>query len=253
VLFPREHGAYGQLLFPLVTSLASGRPTVGAVLLVTASVAAFLAHESLLVALGHRGGRAAREQRREARRSLAAFGGVFALSGSAALVVTTPDVRAALWIPVVLGLLVAGAVVARLERTTLGELLVALALTSVCIPVALASQVQWSAALTTCVVFASAFAAATVSVRSVVGRGSKVAARSSGLAMALALAIPSALALAYQWGAIPIAGVYAALPMCATAFGLGARPPAPKNLRVVGWTLIAASALTSGILVLMRR
>ena len=49
MLLPREHGAYGQLLFPRLSALLIGRPAPGAYLLGAAAVAAFLAHESLLV------------------------------------------------------------------------------------------------------------------------------------------------------------------------------------------------------------
>ena len=63
-LVPREHGAYGQLAFPLITSfLVAGVSTVS--LLIAASVVAgFLAHEPLLVLVGRRGARAQRQQRR---------------------------------------------------------------------------------------------------------------------------------------------------------------------------------------------
>jgi len=33
VLVPREHGAYGQLLFPLLSALLIGHPSAGAYLL----------------------------------------------------------------------------------------------------------------------------------------------------------------------------------------------------------------------------
>ncbi|PWT82253.1 MAG: hypothetical protein C5B57_08975 [Blastocatellia bacterium] len=49
IMLPREHGVYGQMLFPLATALLVGRPTVPAFALVAAGVFAFLAHESLLV------------------------------------------------------------------------------------------------------------------------------------------------------------------------------------------------------------
>ncbi|HEY5937251.1 MAG TPA: YwiC-like family protein, partial [Kofleriaceae bacterium] len=56
-LWPREHGAYVQLLVPLLTGLAARVPTIAAVLLAIAACAAFLANEPLLVVLGHRGAR----------------------------------------------------------------------------------------------------------------------------------------------------------------------------------------------------
>ncbi len=49
---PKEHGAYGQLAFPLVTALAVSGTSVPAGLIALAVVACFLAHEPLLVLLG---------------------------------------------------------------------------------------------------------------------------------------------------------------------------------------------------------
>src|SRR5262245_28487506 len=69
-MLPREHGAYGQLLFPLVTALAVGWPTVAAYGLAVAGIALFVAHEPLLVVMGQRGVRAEREQTRRAWRWL---------------------------------------------------------------------------------------------------------------------------------------------------------------------------------------
>jgi len=66
-VLPKEHGAYGPLLFPLLTALTVGRRTPSALLLGAAAVCAFLTHEPLLVLLGQRGPRAAREQRSLAR------------------------------------------------------------------------------------------------------------------------------------------------------------------------------------------
>ena len=69
LLIPREHGAYGQLLMPLLVSLVIGGAAAGALALAAAAVAAFLAHEPLLVLLGQRDGRASRDRNADARRS----------------------------------------------------------------------------------------------------------------------------------------------------------------------------------------
>src|SRR5512144_1851394 len=73
-LFPREHGAWGQLAFPLATGLNIGRPGPAAFLLCAAVVAAFLGHEPLLVVLGQRGHRARDAHGRRALRALAVSG-----------------------------------------------------------------------------------------------------------------------------------------------------------------------------------
>ena len=47
-MLPKEHGAYGQLLFPIATALAIGHPGPGAALLSAAALCAFLGHEPLV-------------------------------------------------------------------------------------------------------------------------------------------------------------------------------------------------------------
>jgi hypothetical protein len=99
-MLPREHGAYGQLLFPLATALAIGRPGWPAVALALAAIAVFLAHEPLLVLVGQRGLRAARERGSEARRWLAAFAGAAVVCGAAALAGLPAEARVALLLPI---------------------------------------------------------------------------------------------------------------------------------------------------------
>src|SRR5689334_17708106 len=100
-MIPREHGAYGQLLVPLITALAIGRPGVAAVALAVAIVAAFLAHEPLLVLLGQRGARVARDRRGPAMWWLAVFAGIAVLLGGTALMMVDRAVRTALAVPLV--------------------------------------------------------------------------------------------------------------------------------------------------------
>jgi len=54
-MIPREHGAYGQLLFPLATALLIARPTAAALAIAGVAVTVFLLHEWLLVMIGGRG------------------------------------------------------------------------------------------------------------------------------------------------------------------------------------------------------
>ena len=59
-LKPKEHGAYAILGIPIVTALLVAGPQVAGVCVAIAAVAGFLAHEPMLVAVGHRGARAQR-------------------------------------------------------------------------------------------------------------------------------------------------------------------------------------------------
>lgn len=51
-LFPKEHGADAQLVFPLVTGMALAVPTLSTLSLGAAGVAFFLANESAAILLG---------------------------------------------------------------------------------------------------------------------------------------------------------------------------------------------------------
>jgi dihydropteroate synthase len=61
-LAPREHGAYGQLGFPLLTALCAAWPRPAGLLFAASAVTLFLAHEPALVAFGRRGERVRDEE-----------------------------------------------------------------------------------------------------------------------------------------------------------------------------------------------
>ena len=56
-LLPKEHGAYGQIAFPLATAFVVAGVSTAGLLLAAAVVAGFLAHEPAAVLLGLRGAR----------------------------------------------------------------------------------------------------------------------------------------------------------------------------------------------------
>jgi hypothetical protein len=249
MLIPREHGAYGQLLFPLASALLIGHPAAGAYLLSAAALAAFLAHESLLVLAGQRGSRAARDRRHEAWRSFGLFGGFAIVCGAVALSILPREALAGVVFSVILASIVGVAVAMHRERSTVGEILVAMALASLSVPVALAGSVSISAALTVFAVFASTSISATVAVRSMIGRVARAGGPPRTAAALLALAVVVVLTALALTGQLARVAPYAALPVSALALGLSVRPPSPKRLRVIGWTLVGATAVTAIILV----
>ena len=253
MLIPREHGAYGQLAFPTVTALAAGRLTAPALAVAISALSAFLAHEGLLVLLGQRGPRAAREERRRARDSLLLFGGCAAIFGVAAIASMEPPARATLVVPAALAAVLAAMVAAHRERTTAGECLAAVTLSSAAIPAGIAGGLPADAAWSIALVFAAAFSAATVSVRAIItpiaragGPTRATAAAVVGVSSALLLVLGNRRAIA--------PGAFAAvLPVCAVSAALLVRPPPVRRLRAVGWTLVAATALTALILIVALR
>jgi hypothetical protein len=167
-LLPREHGTYGEILFPLCSALLVGQMNRAAMGLAAVAIGGFLAHEGFVVLLGTRGSRAQRTARMAAWRSLLSFGAIAAAGASIAWPGFT--------LPVLYGVALASSLsMAALllawfgrEHSLAGELLVALALTAWCVPVALAAAVPIGTALRIWLVWCVLYAAATCAVHAVI-------------------------------------------------------------------------------------
>jgi YwiC-like protein len=251
-VFPREHGAYGQLLFPLATVLIVGRRTPSALLLAAAAVLAFLAHEPLLVLLGRRGPRAARDDRRRALEWFVWTAAGAAILGAAAFVEAPPGIALApaASLPAALACLLAIAIYVDREHTPAGEALAAIALPSIALPVARAATVESTVALTCAAVFAAAFVAATLSVHAVIARTRKPPAAGERIAGAAAAAGSiAALAVLAALNLVSVVAPIAALPICLVALIVALAAPSARRLRAIGWTLIATTLLAAALLI----
>jgi hypothetical protein len=252
-LFPKEHGAYGQLLFPIATAMAIGRPTFGALCLAAAVTCAFLGHEPLLVVVGLRGVRAQRDGRGRATRWLGAFLVIAAAFGAAAHLLR-PFLWKATLVPGLLAAVLLVLVLAGLGRTVFAETLTAVTLASTAFPVALLCGATASAAMTCAVVFAAGMASASIAVRAVIARTRNppaFAARAG--AVAVAIAVNAALVHPYFGSFVDRAAVWTALPLTASSIGLALAAPGARHLRRVGWALIAATLATAIALVVTQR
>ena len=167
-LVPREHGAWGQLGVPLLTALLLARPTFAALAWACASVVVFLAHEPFLVALGHRGPRALREDGARARRRLLLLCASGAILGIAGLALAPPLARTAVALPLALGAAVTAFIHRDAERSIAGETVAAAALASTGVPVALCEGVSRASALGTWAAWVVGFALVTPAVRAVI-------------------------------------------------------------------------------------
>lgn len=246
-LWPREHGAYGQLGLPLVAGLAMGRPTIVSGLLAAGAVTAFVAHEPLLVWLGARGPRARREHGTRAARLGLSLGVVALALGAMALALGGRSVLVGALVPLALSAALVPFVLTGTEKTTLGEVLAGVALASASVPVAIAGGASPVVAASACATWAIALSAGTAAVRWVIARHRN--GTSDPLLLAIVLgttALGAASATRY-----PI--VIASAPMVLAAWVLVARPPHPRHLRRVGWTLIASSTATAALLVTLVR
>jgi hypothetical protein len=254
-MLPREHGAYAQLGFPLVTALALGRPGPAALLLVVAIAAVFLLHEPLMILTGGRGGRAKRETGETARRRAAVLAAIALAAGGAGLWLAPAAARATALIPLVFAGLLAPLIFSRNEKTALGELLVAWSLSTTMIPVAVAAGVGPGAAMAAAAVWAIAFSLSTVTVRAIIARAKKR--QPTGMTPVLApvlcaAVIAGALFLATR-DDFPTAAAIAVVPTALVALVFGVLGLHPRNLRRMGWSLVASNlAVLAALLIGLR-
>ena len=244
-LLPREHGAYGQLVVPLVTGLVLGHFRLPALFCAAAAVAAFLAHEPMLVELGHRGPKAKRELGSSARVMLLRMGVVAGLFGAAGFA-TAPLAALLAGLPgFALATIVLLLLLRRRERSLVGETLVAATLSSALLPVALAGGAELPRALGAFVVFAVGFALVTAAVRGVIGRNKREGSATLAYVAALAAVASMGAAWTFTRGGLRPGVVLGLTPFAAFAVGMAVVPLGPRALVRLGWSLVAASVLAS--------
>ena len=248
-MLPHEHGAWGQLAMPLLTALAIGRPGVAPTALAAAVVLAFIAHAPLLVLLGHRGRRVAEEEAPRARRWLAVTGGLAVVSGALGIVLAPAAARVALALPAGLAVVVALLVWRRLEKTTLGEIVVAAALSSAGWAVALAARAPSEDALAAALAWILAFAAATLGVRVILLRARSKGTHDPGKLHAVLAAALAGVAVLLSAAGLPAALAWATLPTALLSIFVCLARFSPKRLRPLGWAIVGSSAVTLVILV----
>lgn len=248
ILVPREHGAYAELGFPLLSGLVLGGGTAAGWLYAAAAYLLFVANEPLMVLLGVRGKRAQAEQAGAARVQLAAFGLLGAAAGLAALWLTPPAARWLALVPAAFAAALVPVVLARNLKTLAGETVAAAAFSAMHLPVAasggVAGVLLWGPVpmwfVTTMV--------ATLAVHAIKSRvtgarpwvvGGAMGSAWAALALALALA-----ALVPEWRVVAIA---ACLPLAGAAV-VNHLAPSPRKLKQVGWAVVAANALAVAVL-----
>ena len=253
-LLPHEHGAYGQISFPLVTAFAVAGVSTAGLLFTAAVVGGFLAHEPAAVLLGLRGVRARRELCGAARRWLACCLTVSAAAGAGALVTIDPAARWSLAVPLVPTLLLALATVRGKEKSVQGELLAALAFSGAAMPVCMAGGASPAAAAAVAIPFALLFTASTLAVRVTIlkvrgGGDPRAAYVTRQAAFSLVGGAIVVLAVAIARNHLSPSVLAAAVPGLLTAAIVAAHPPSPTRLRTLGWALIGVSVVTAAIVV----
>jgi hypothetical protein len=250
-MIPREHGAYAELLFPIVAVFLGGLPTTSTWLLAIGAIAAFLANEPLLVLVGQRGTRTKRQDGDRASRALLIFA-MFAFAAGIAGFVLAP--RAAQF-TVLLPLLGGGTLIMLalqgLERSMFGEALAAATLSSVAVPLGLSARLSVTAALALALIWAVNALLGTAVVRLTVSQTkakTQTQLRAAGVKRAALVGVclgVIAIGLAAPFGSrVGLWVLAAAVPAAFTVLVLAALRPTARRLRLMGWSLVAANLVS---------
>jgi hypothetical protein len=249
LLWPREHGTYGELLFPLATALIHGRPGLVAWGLCAIALGGFLAHEGLVVAMGRRGDRARREDGPRARRSLLCFGGVAIAGAAVALPALETSTAIAAAVAMALACVAIGTAWLGAERRVTGKLIAAVALSAWCAPVALASGLPIPAAYGLWLIWFVAFALGTAAVESVMARSARRSPRPAQLLCAgLAMIGNGGLIASTRYGLLPAAVATTLIPMSLAALLIASTSIPARRMRAIGWSIVALSVVTMALM-----
>lgn len=237
-LWPREHGAYVQLLVPLLTALGSRVPTFAAALLAVAACAAFLANEPLLVVLGHRGARMKARDGDRARTRLAFLVALACATGGGGLTLAGGEasmIAALVALPCLAVMLLAWR---RAEHTFAGEAIAAVAVSGLAAPVAVANGVSPATALWIWGAWSLGFGATVIAVHRVIARHRHPAGLADLVsAIGMVAAVIAVILLSR-------ASLYPALPLVVLAFGVILWPPRATRLRALGVAVTVVAATT---------
>jgi len=253
-VWPKEHGAYGQLTLPVVTALAGAGVSTAGLAVAIAAAACFLAHEPASILLGLRGVRAKREQGRAAARWLGWCALTAAAAGAVSLMTIPDSVGWSLAVPVVPAALLAVVTMSGREKSWYGETLAAIAFSALAVPIAMSAGSPAAVAVAIALPFALLFVTSTLAVRSVIlrvrGGGDPRASAATGRSAAAIMASGAAGTAWLSWlGVLPAETLGAIGPGLLAVLAIVMRPPPPTRLRNVGWTLVAISVLTGMVVI----
>jgi len=247
-LLPREHGAYAELGFPLLSGLVLGSPGAAAWLFVAAAILLFVANEPLVVLLGARGKRAQQGLAVPARRQLAILGGLGVAAGLAALWLAHPGARWLALVPAAIACGLVPVVLSRNLKTLPGEVIATAAFSAMHLPVAAAAGVDgvllWGPPVMWFIVTVTATLAVHAIKSRVTGAAPWVVPAATWAAR---LALLAALAASVWMPGWRIVALAACLPLAGVVV-VNRLALSPRKLRHVGWAVVAANALAVTLL-----
>ncbi len=238
LLLPREHGAYAELGFSIITAAGLAQAvTIGGLLLSASVIAFFLAHEPILILRGERG-----KRRSETSSHAAWMASLWLCVGVATGVAgwwAAPAARIAVWPPLVFAALLAAAICKQREKSAPGEILVALAFSSAIVPLAIAGGAAAGHGITGGAVGAIIFIVQTFTVREVRARGVQ---QNKGTSLSLIVSIGAAAGawLLLQFASLAHLAAIALLPAIVISASCGLLHVTARRLRIVGWAFAAS-------------
>jgi hypothetical protein len=255
-LLPKEHGAYAQVAFPLLTAFAVAGPSIAGLALALAAVAGFCAHEPAVVLLGRRGSRARRELWRPATWLLATC--LLIVAGGMLATIVTIDTadRWALAFPIAPAVVMVLALLRDSEKSWPSETAAAISFAGLAVPVALAGGASLQRALAVSIPFAVLFTGSVFAVRAVTlaaRRRLDAANTSRRAAFGVATGASALIGILTFAGSLTPAVCLACAPGLLTAVAIAARPPSATRLRSLGWMLMAATVGTSALILATAR
>lgn len=248
-LLPREHGAYAQLFFPLLSALLMGKPTVPAIGFGAAAILLFLANEPVAILLGVRGARLKKDLAGVVwRRTYLLTSGGFLL-GIAGLAAASAEGRMLALIPLLLCAVLVALVFTKHLKTLMGEILVAAAFASMHLPVGYASGLRSASLWGPVVIWFAVFGTAALCVHAIKSRRHGGDSWITGAALGISiLSVIAALVAAFSNREFRYLGWALLLP-AAVMLGVNLVRARPHSLKLVGWSLVAAN--TAALIVLV--
>jgi hypothetical protein len=254
-LLPREHGAYAQIIFPLLTALALGNGSAAQFYWAAAAMAVFVAHEPLLILAGERGRRSHTDLGGHAQKLAGSLSVVALVAGFLGWWHAPQSARLAVTLPLGLGIFLLPLIIYHREKTLPGELLVSLTFSTLLIPVAMAGGVALRAALIASAVWGTIFSMGTMMVRAVIANVKKATHgrwpvyTSQGLSLA-AIGVSFIVLLT---DALPALVAVAILPAALITFACSFMGVHPRHLRTLGWSLVGSNLFALAALAIALR
>lgn len=252
LLLPREHGAYAEVVFPVLTGLTVGSTSIAAIGLAIAAVAFFLVHEPIAVMTGSRGARAKEIWGTKARDRVILLSSVGIACGIAAMLVADSQTRLATLAPLGCGTILLPAFLSGRLKSVSAEVLVIAALSLIAVPMVISNGVAWSMGWTTAGVWFLVFSLGTLGVHAIKAKA-KTTTRGKWtiIVTPLAGAVTVFTCFGAAWtGRLPLAVALALMLGGTVAVVLSIIPVHPRRLKTVGWTLVTSNVITWVLLLL---